>query len=115
MDFPEIDIRQRLTISKGYGVSEIYVPEGSGFVGMSITDTKLSEQDINVLTLYRGNKIIPNPRSDRILEADDKLLCYGKMESMRTMVPIKSRRRRRPKVQELNTTIANEQLVEEVN
>ncbi len=115
VDFPEIDIRQRLTISKGYGVSEIYVPEGSGFVGMSITDTKLSEQDINVLTLYRGNKIIPNPRSDRILEADDKLLCYGKMESMRTMVPIKSRRRRRPKVQELNTTIPNEQLVEEVN
>ena len=115
VDFPEIDIRQRLTISKGYGVSEIYVPEGSGFVGMSITDTKLSEQDINVLTLYRGNKIIPNPRSDRILEADDKLLCYGKMESMRTMVPIKSRRRRRPKVQELNTTIPNEQLVEEIN
>ena len=58
VDFPEIDIRQRLTISKGYGVSEIYVPEGSNFVGKSITDTKLSEKDINVLTLYRGNKVI---------------------------------------------------------
>jgi ribosomal protein S6--L-glutamate ligase len=28
VDFPEIDVRQRLTVSKGYGVSEIYVPEG---------------------------------------------------------------------------------------
>ncbi len=105
VDFPEIDIRQRLTISKGYGVSEIYIPEGSHFVGVSITDTKLSEQDINVLTLYRSNKVIPNPRKERILEADDKLLCYGKLESMRSMVPEKARRRRRPKVQELVSEI----------
>ncbi len=105
VDFPEIDIRQRLTISKGYGVSEIYIPEGSHFVGVSITDTKLSEQDINVLTLYRGSKVIPNPRKDRILEADDKLLCYGKLESMRSMVPAKTRRRRRPEVLDLVTEI----------
>ena len=105
VDFPEIDIRQRLTISKGYGVSEIYLPEGSKYVGISIADTKLSEQDLNVLTLYRGNKIIPNPRSDRILEADDKLLCYGKLESMRGMVPAKTRRRRRPKVKDLVTDV----------
>ena len=105
VDFPEIDIRQRLTISKGYGVSEIYVPEGSHFVGVSITDTKLSEQDINVLTLYRGNKVIPNPKSSRVLEADDKLLCYGKLESMRGMVPEKTRRRRQPKIQDLVTDV----------
>jgi ribosomal protein S6--L-glutamate ligase len=109
VDFPEIDIRQRLTISKGYGVSEIYVPEGSKFVGLSITDTKLPEQDLNVLTLYRGNKVIPNPHLDRVLEAEDKLLCYGKMESMRAMVPVKARRRRQPKIQELNTAVSNEQ------
>lgn len=106
VDFPEIDIRQRLTISKGYGVSEIYVPEGSNFVGISITDTKLSEKDINVLTLYRGNKVIPNPRDDRILEAEDKLLCYGKLEAMRTMVPVKTRRRRRPAAQQLVTEVS---------
>lgn len=105
VDFPEIDIRQRLTISKGYGVSEIYIPEGSHFVGSSITDTKLSEQDINVLTLYRGGKVIPNPKMERILEADDKLLCYGKLESMRSMVPVKARRRRRPEVLDLVTDI----------
>ncbi len=105
VDFPEIDIRQRLTISRGYGVSEIYVPEGSNFVGISITDTKLSEKDINVLTLYRGNKVIPNPRSDRVLEAEDKLLCYGKLEAMRGMVPSKARRRRRPAAQQLVTDV----------
>ena len=98
VDFPEIDVRQRLTVSQGYGVSEIYIPEGSKFVGISIEDTKLREQDINVLTLYRGAKTIPNPKRERILEANDKLLCFGKLNSMRGMVPAKTRRRRQPHI-----------------
>ena len=105
VDFPEIDLRQRLTVSKGYGVTEIYVPDGSRFVGETIAGTKLSESDINVLTLYRGAKVIPNPRSDRTLEPGDKLLCFGKLESMRGMVPVRTRRRRQPVVQELETEI----------
>ena len=103
VDFPEIDLRQRLTVSRGYGVTEIFVPEGSNFVGLTIQETGLSEQDINVLTLYRGNKVIPNPRRDRVLVPDDKLLCFGKMEAMRGMVPKKARRRRRPHVKDLVT------------
>lgn len=102
VDFPEIDIRQRLTVSKGYGVSELYIPKGSEFVGLSIEQTKLSEKDINVLTLYRGSKSIPNPRAERLIEAEDKLLCFGKLESMRSMVPAKERRRRRPEIKELH-------------
>jgi len=101
VDFPEIDVRQRLTVSKGYGVSEIYVPEGSKFVGQAISQTGLRESDINVLTLYRGAKTIPNPRADRVLEPGDKLLCFGKLEAMRGMVPARIRRRRTPEVQEL--------------
>lgn len=101
VDFPEIDIRQRLTVSKGYGVTEIYVPEGASFVGKMIKDTQLPEQNINVLTLYRANKVIPNPRPDRVLEPEDKLLCFGKLESMRDMIPPKTRRRRRPAVKDL--------------
>jgi ribosomal protein S6--L-glutamate ligase len=101
VDFPEIDVRQRLTVSRGYGVSEIYIPEGSKFVGQTITETRLREKDINVLTLYRGVKVIPNPRADRILEPRDRLLCFGKLESMRDMVPQKSKRRRHPEIREL--------------
>ncbi len=104
VDFPEIDIRQRLTVSKGYGVSEIYVPEGSEFVGRTITDTRLAERDINVLTLYRGTRVIPNPRDDRVLEAGDKLQCFGKKEAMRGMVTTKARRHRAPKVRDLGAT-----------
>jgi ribosomal protein S6--L-glutamate ligase len=106
VEFPEIDIRQRLTVSKGYGVSEIYVPEGSEYVGKTLSETDLSDKDINVLTLYRGHKVIPNPKLSRVLEPEDKLLCFGKLESMKGMIPAKTQRRRSPKVQDLPDTPA---------
>ena len=101
VDFPELDLRQRLTVSRGYGVTEIHIPNGSGYVGKSIKDSCLRERDLNVLTLYRGATVIPNPRSDRLLESGDRLLCFGKLERMRDLVPARVRRRRRPKVKAL--------------
>ena len=98
VDFPEIDIRQRLTVSRGCGVAEIHVPEGSEYVGRTIEESGLREKDINVLTLYRDVSVIPNPRSKRTLEPGDRLLCFGKLESMRAMIPERERRRRKPKV-----------------
>ena len=101
VDFPEIDLRQRLTVSRGYGVTEIHIPEGSEYVGRAINESGLRDKDINVLTLYRGTTVIPNPRSHRQLEAGDRLLCFGKLELMRELIPAKARRKRRPPVREL--------------
>ncbi len=101
VDFPEIDIRQRLTVSRGYGVAEIHVPEGSEFVGKTIDASGLPEKDINVLTLYRDATVIPNPRLKRTLEPGDRLLCFGKLEAMRSMIPEKTRGKRRLKLRKL--------------
>ncbi len=62
----------------------------------------LKEENINVLTLYQGNKIIPNPRPDRVLSGSDRLLCFGKLEAMRSMIPPKTRKKRQPKVADLD-------------
>lgn len=101
VDFPEIDLRQRLTVSRGYGVTEIHIPDGSEYIGKSIADSGLRERDLNVLTLYRGKSVIPNPKPTRTLEASDRLLCFGKLESMRDLIPPKTRRKRRPSVKDL--------------
>ena len=98
VDFPEIDLRQRLTVSRGYGVTEIRIPEGSEYIGKTIDQSGLVELDINVLTLYRGTTVIPNPRLKRELEPGDRLLCFGKLEAMRSLVPDKTRKIRRPKI-----------------
>ena len=52
-----------------------------------------------MLTLHRGTTVIPNPRKGDVLEAGDRLLCFGKLEEMRSMIP--ERRRRRAKVRKL--------------
>lgn len=98
--FPELDIRQRLTVSTGYGVAELQVREGADLLGRSIEES-LRDRDIAVLTLTRGTTVIPNPKSSRILEKDDRLLCFGRLDAMRDLVPARRRRRARPVVQPL--------------
>ena len=97
--FPEIDVRQRLSVSTGYGVAELLVHNNGGFVGQKLGDLDLWERDITVLTVHRGTVVIPNPRKGVVLEAGDRLLCFGKLEEMRSMIP--ERRRRRAKVRKL--------------
>jgi ribosomal protein S6--L-glutamate ligase len=97
--FPEIDVRQRLSVSTGYGVAELVVHGNADLVGKRMRDSGLGERDISVLTLHRGTTVIPNPRGAVELEAGDRLLCFGKLEEMRSMIP--ERRRRRAKVRKL--------------
>jgi ribosomal protein S6--L-glutamate ligase len=96
--FPDIDVRQRLAVSTGYGVAELLVHGSADVVGKALGESGLSERDITVLTLHRGTAVIPNPRSNQVLQAGDRLLCFGKLEEMRSMIP---NRRRRAKVRKL--------------
>ncbi|SNC63251.1 SSU ribosomal protein S6P modification protein [Kytococcus aerolatus] len=99
VDFPEIDVRQRLTVSTGYGVAELEVHAGHAMVGKTLEESGLRERDVTVLTLHRGTSVVPNPTGPSVLEAGDRLLCFGKLEEMRSMVAPK--RRRRAKVKKL--------------
>src|SRR5690606_35179548 len=94
--FPEIDVRQRLTVSTGYGVAELVVHGAADLVGTTLGGSGLGGRDITVLTLHRGTTVIPNPRRGVVLEAEGRLLCFGRLEEMRSMIP--ERRRRRAKV-----------------
>jgi len=102
--FPELDVRQRLTVTSGYGVTELQIGESSEMVGHSIEESGLRAKDIVVLALHRGTTVIPNPKGTRILEDGDRLLCFGKLESMRDLVPAR-RAKGRKKVAPLETEI----------
>jgi len=104
VDFPELDVRQRLTVSRGFGVAEISIPDGSDLVGKSIQESLFSARDINVLTLHRGTTVIPNPKSSRVLEGGDRLLCFGPLNAMRDLVPNRTQKRRRPRIAQLKTS-----------
>ena len=65
----------------------------------AIEHTGLDDSDIRVLTLYRDTQVIPNPRGSRVLADGDRLLCFGRYESMRGLIP--ERRKRTRKVRRL--------------
>jgi len=111
VNFADLDLRQRLTVSRGYGVAEIHIPKSSNYIGQTILESGLREKDINVLTLYRGTVVIPNPKASRTLEPEDRLLCFGKLDLMRDLIPSKSRRRRRQKVKDLPDLPAAEEVM----
>jgi ribosomal protein S6--L-glutamate ligase len=97
--FPELDVRQRLSVSTGYGVAELLIREESDYVGKTIEESGLRDNDITVLSLHRDVVVIPNPRQSRVLEGNDRLLCFGNLEKMRGLIP--QRKKRRTKIKEL--------------
>jgi ribosomal protein S6--L-glutamate ligase len=90
--FPEMDLRQRLTVSKGYGAAEILISRNSVLLGKTIQDSGLRDEDITVLTIARRGNVIANPKRTRKLCVGDRLLCFGKLETMRTLIPRRKRR-----------------------
>ncbi|MGK0716641.1 RimK family alpha-L-glutamate ligase [Leucobacter sp. W1153] len=93
--FPEIDVRERLSVSTGYGVAELVMHGGAEHLGKPLGELGLWDRDITVLTLHRGVQVIPNPRKHVVLEPEDRLLCFGKLEEMRSMIPERPKRRAR--------------------
>ena len=93
--FPEIDIRQRLTLQSGYGVIEVPVDDRSELCGKTIETAALRERDVIVLTIQRGGIAIPNPKTSREILAGDVLLCFGKTLTLRSLAPRKKRKHRK--------------------
>ncbi len=95
--FPQIDVRERLAISTGYGVAELVVHGDADLVGQTLSESGLRERDISVLTMHRGTSVIPNPKGRTVLEAEDRLLCFGRLVELRSMIPAGPKRRARVK------------------
>ena len=85
--FPEIDIRQRLTLQHGYGIMEIPVGETSALAHKTVRESGLWDRDVLILTITRGSVVIPNPRGDREILPGDVLLCFGKALTLKSLAP----------------------------
>jgi len=93
--FPDLDVRQRLTEAAGYGVAEIHVDHGADIDGITLAASGLRERDITVLVIENNYGVVPNPAGDRMLNAGDRLLCFGRLEAMRSLAPARRARRGR--------------------
>ncbi len=92
--FPEVDLRQRLRFTGGYGVVEFTVHDMPDIEGKKLRDTDLTNKNVYVMNITRGSQNIPNPQGDTVIEKGDDLICYGELAQLSAMMPSYAKRRK---------------------
>ena len=92
--FPDVDLRQRLHLTGGFGIAEFPVRGMPELEGKTLRDTPLASRNIYVLTITRHDAVVPQPKADDIIQTGDVLLCYGDLRELRSMMPPHKRRKR---------------------
>jgi ribosomal protein S6--L-glutamate ligase len=93
--FPEIDVRERLSLNVGYSVAEFAIAEHSELAGRTLAETHLRDREVVVLSIRRQGIAFPNPSSEQEILPGDVLLCYGKMLTLKSLIPAAPKRRRK--------------------
>jgi ribosomal protein S6--L-glutamate ligase len=85
--FPDLDIKQRLTLKKGYGIAEFSIHRDSELCDKTLAESSLRDRDVTVLSITRNGVMMPNPRGSTRLLLGDLLLCYGKLLTLKGLMP----------------------------
>ncbi|MCA9605308.1 MAG: RimK family alpha-L-glutamate ligase [Myxococcales bacterium] len=93
---PEVDVKQRLTLAKGYGVAEFEVAPDGPLTNKTLAELALADLDVTVLSIQRGSVVIPNPRGAQQLLRGDHVVAYGKLLTLKQLIPRDAHGRRRP-------------------
>ncbi|WP_241428177.1 TrkA C-terminal domain-containing protein [Clostridium sp. DJ247] len=75
-------IYKLITRAKGYGVFNILIDEKSKLVGVALKDSNLKPHNIIILNIDKGNQFIGFPTRDYVIEKEDNILLYGKVEEI---------------------------------
>ncbi|MGB0767521.1 MAG: 30S ribosomal protein S6--L-glutamate ligase [Phycisphaeraceae bacterium] len=102
--FPDIDLRQRLTLRAGYAVAEVPVGPKSTLKNLTIAESNLRDQhEVIVLSIERGSIVIPSPKGQEQILVGDKLLCYGKKAVLNDLVPVQKKKKKKSKKKKKTT------------
>lgn len=88
IQFPDLDIRQRLSLGQGYSIVEIPVRADSPLAHKSVSATQLHHSEIQVLSISRDSITIPSPGPHELVLPGDTILCFGKQLALKAYVPV---------------------------
>jgi hypothetical protein len=71
-----------LKVSPGYGVFEFVLDDDNPYCNLKLSDAKLSHLQVHILKVERGARTIDFPDADFVLQQGDKLVLYGKTDSV---------------------------------
>jgi hypothetical protein len=74
-----------LLLTEGYGIVEVYVTQDSDLAHKSIGESRLRTRGMVVLAVDRVGRIIAAPHANTLLLPGDRLICYGKIESIKSI------------------------------
>lgn len=94
VQFPDVDIKQRLRLAGGYGLVEFVVHKMPTLEQKALREAPLQEKNIHVMSITRDNAVIPNPKGDEVIHKGDLLLCYGELHELRNFA---SHQKHKPK------------------
>jgi amino acid transporter len=83
---PEVSIRETVPQSNDYGIARLTMGRKAPEVGRKVGDADLKKHNITLLAIERGDRTLPFPQSEEIVEAGDHLLFFGKTEELRSLI-----------------------------
>jgi K+/H+ antiporter YhaU regulatory subunit KhtT len=86
LNFDKVEVQELLRQSEGYGVASVVVGKEAKVVGLPLSESGFSEQDLMVLSVERDDEMIPVPKATTIIQSGDRLICYGKLENLTGLV-----------------------------
>jgi hypothetical protein len=69
-----------LRLSRDYGIAEVTLTKDNPNIGLKIKETNFRDNDILILAVERGERVIPAPKANDVLKENDVLICYGKLK-----------------------------------
>lgn len=78
-----VTFEELVVTTGGYGVSQIEVSKDSPILNTNILESDLRSRGITILAVQRGAEVMPNPSPNTELLLGDKLICFGKLDSIR--------------------------------
>ena len=80
----KVNWEEILHINEGYGFARVEVQPDCLYCGMKLSVSGLVKHDIIVVAIERITDFIPTPDGDQTIEPGDMLVCYGRMDNIRT-------------------------------
>jgi len=78
-----VSFEELVVSTGGYGVSSIEICKDSPILNKSILESELRKHDITVLAIERNGEIMPNPSPEQKILLGDRLICFGKLGTIR--------------------------------
>ncbi len=84
--FTKRPVSEILRLAEGYGIAEVTLNEECTDLGKTLNESSFRQNDILIIAIERGTKVIPAPHASDTLQLNDTIICYGKLENIAKLV-----------------------------